>query len=95
MYLRVRILPVRYLVKSVNALTTDDECSRHNNENLSLPIQMQLSKKPNAFYSLFIAFLGSTLNFEHFEKNMNAHSLSNSEIIDSERRGYRNKFLTP
>ena len=35
----------------------------------------------------FIAFLKTTLNFEQKEKN-ESHSLSISEIIDSERRGY-------
>ena len=52
----------------VNALTADDEYSRHNTENLPLPIQMQLSKKPKTFCCIFIAFLESALNFEHFEK---------------------------
>ena len=37
----------------------------------------------------FIAFLKTTLNFEQKEKN-ESHSLSISEIIDSERRGYLN-----
>ena len=32
---------------------------------------MQLSKKPKKFYCYFIAFLESTLNFEHFETKMN------------------------
>ena len=29
---------------------------------------MQLSKETNKFYRNFIAYLESTLNFEHFEK---------------------------
>ena len=49
---------------------------------------MQLSKKPKKFCSIFIAFLEFTLNFEHFERNNEPHSLSISEIIESERRGY-------
>ena len=47
---------------------------------------MQLSKKPNTFCCFFVAFLESTCNFEHFEKN-EPHSLSISETINSERRG--------
>ena len=51
---------------------------------------MHLSKQPKLFCCFFIAFLESTLNFEHFEKKFELHSLSISEIIDSERRGYLN-----
>ena len=50
---------------------------------------MQLFEKPTTFCCFFIAFLESTLNLKHFEKNY-PHSLSISEIIDSERRGYVN-----
>ena len=67
-------------------VTIDDECFHHNKERLPLPIQMQLSKKPNTFCCFFIAFLESTCNFEHFE----LYSLNISEIINSERRGYLN-----
>ena len=35
-----------------------------------LPIQMQLSKKKNPFFSSFFASLKSTLNFDHFQKKM-------------------------
>ena len=38
--------------------------------NLPLPIEMQLSEKPKTFFKFFIAFLESTLNFEHFETEM-------------------------
>ena len=43
---------------------------------------MQLSKKPKIFCVNFIAFLESTLNFKHFEKEHDPHSLSISENID-------------
>ena len=39
-------------------------------ENLLLPIQMQFSKKLKTFSQFFIAFLKSTLNFEHFIKKL-------------------------
>ena len=45
---------------------------------------MQLSKKPKRFCSIFIAFLESTLNCQHFERKNEPHSLSVSAIIDSE-----------
>ena len=53
---------------------------------------MQLSEEPKTFYQCFIAFLESTLNFEHFEKK-EPHSLSISEItdsVDSEERSHLN-----
>ena len=71
-------------------LTADYEYSRSNRENLLLPSQMQLSKKLKIFCYVLIAFLESTLNFEHFEKKKKPHSLSISEIIDSEKRSYLN-----
>ena len=51
-----------------NTLTAEFEYSRDNRDNLPLPIQMKLSKKPKTFRSNFIAILVSTLNFEHFQK---------------------------
>ena len=50
---------------------------------------MLLSKKPNTFCCFFIAYLESTCNFAHPEKN-EPYSLNIFEIIDSERRGYLN-----
>ena len=77
-----------YLI--VNTFIADEEFFRHNRENLPLPIQMQLSKKPKMFCCYFIAFLRSIFNFQRFENKNEPHSLSISEIIDSERRGYLN-----
>ena len=39
-----------------------------NRDNLTIPIQMQLSLKEKGFSQFFAAFLKSRLNFEHFEK---------------------------
>ena len=74
----------------VNTLTANYEYSRSNRENLPLPIQMQLSEKPKTFSEFFIAFLESTLNFEHFEKKDEPHRSSISEVIDPERHAYLN-----
>ena len=49
----------------MNVLTSNDEYSRSNRENLWLPIQMPLSEKSKTF---FITFLESKSNFGHFEK---------------------------
>ena len=51
---------------------------------------MQLSKKPKIFFGNFIAFLIFALYFQYFLQNYDPHSLSISEITDSERRAYLN-----
>ena len=66
------------------------EYSRSNRENLALPVQMQSSKKLKIFCFNFIAFLESKLNLQHLKKKNKPHSLSISEISDSERHGYLN-----
>ena len=58
----------------VNALTADDKHYLLNRDNLTEPIQMQLSQKQKTFYQLFFAFLKSILNFEHFPKKDDSHS---------------------
>ena len=51
-----------------NTLTASCEYSRSKTDNLQIPVQMQLSEKLGIFSQFFIAFLDSTLNFEHFEE---------------------------
>ena len=51
-------------------LTASYEYSRSNTNNLPLALQMQLSDKLETFSGLFITFLESALNFEHFEKKI-------------------------
>ena len=59
---------------------------------------MQLSQAPKYFSQFFIVFLKSPSNSEYFAKTKKtkqnkkneSHSLSMSEIIDSERGGYLN-----
>ena len=46
--------------------------------------------KNQKHFSIFYRNLESTLNFEHFENKNEPHSLSISEVIDSERRAYLN-----
>ena len=65
-------------------LTADNLYSR-----CVLLIQMQLSKKPNSF-SCFPCSFRMYNKFQIFRKRIQPHSLSISEIIGSERLGYRN-----
>ena len=48
-------------------------------------MQMYLFQKQNIFSEFFLAFFESALNFEHFQKTDDPHSLCISEITDHER----------
>ena len=54
----------------VNTLTVDDKHYLLNRDNLTEPIQMQLSKKQKKFSEIFFEFLKSILNFKHLPKKM-------------------------
>ena len=62
---------LRFFIKT---LTTDDKYSLLNRDNLTQPIQTQLSQKQKTFSQYFCAFLKSSLNFEHFQKKDDSHS---------------------
>ena len=51
-----------------NTLTVDDEHYLLNRDNLTQPIQMQLSQKQKTFSQFSFAFLKCTLNFKHLPK---------------------------
>ena len=51
-----------------NTLSADGKYSLLNRDNLTQPIQMQVSRKQKTFSEFFAAFLKSSLNFEHFQK---------------------------
>ena len=53
-----------------NTLTDDDKYSLLYRDNLTQPVQILLSQKQKIFSQFFSAFLKSTLNFEHFQKQM-------------------------
>ena len=57
-----------------------DKCSLPNTDNLMQPIHMQLSQKLKTFSEFFPEFSKSRLNFEHFQKKDDAHSLFISEV---------------
>ena len=59
-------------------------------QNLQQECQTPASQKQKIFSGLFIEFLKSTWNLEHFQKKDEFSSLIISEIIDAERRGYLN-----
>ena len=59
----------------VNTLTVDDKHYMLNRENLTQPIQIQLSQKQKTFSQfLFFAFLKSILNSKDLPKKDDPHS---------------------
>ena len=75
----------------LSTLTANYEYSRSNRENLPLPIQIKLSKKPSIFCCIFFfAFLEFKLNFQCSEKKNEPHRSSISAVIDSGTCAYLN-----
>ena len=68
-------------------MTAVDKCSLPNRDNLIQPIHMQLSQKLKTSSQFFRSFSKSWLNFEHFEKKDDPHSLFISEATACENRG--------
>ena len=64
-----------------------DKYSLPDREYLMQQIQIKLSQKQKNFPQLFSAFSKSTLNFEHFHKTDDPHSLFISESTACEKRG--------
>ena len=58
----------------VNTLTVNDKHYLLNRDNLTQPIQIQLSQKQKTFSEIFFAFLKSILNFKHLPKENDPHS---------------------
>ena len=57
-----------------NTLTVDDKHYLLIGDNLTQPIQMQLSKKQKRFSQIFFAFVKSILNFQHLPTKGDRHS---------------------
>ena len=64
------LLTCKILGLLVNTLATDEKYPLFNRDNLTIPIQMQLSEKQKTFSRFLAAFLKSRLNFKHFETKM-------------------------
>ena len=68
----------------VNTLATHGKYPVLNRDNLTVPIQIQLSQKHKIFSHYFPAFLKSSWNFEHFDKKDDADRFCIFEITHSE-----------
>ena len=71
----------------INTLSADGKYSLFNRDNLTEPIQMQLSRKQKTFSEFYSPFLKFSLNFEHFQKKDDSHSWCISKITESEKQG--------
>ena len=71
---------LRLFVKKQSAV---DKYSLPNRDNLTESIQVQLSQNQKTFCEFLSAFSTSRLNFEHFQKKDDPHSLFISEATDS------------
>ena len=68
----------------VNTLAADEKYPLLKRDNLTIPIQMQLSQKQKIFSKFFAPFLKCTINFKFFEKKNDPHRFCISEITDTE-----------
>ena len=68
----------------VNTLDADHKYPVLNTDNLTIPIQTQLSQKQNTFSKLLTRFMKSRLNFKYFQKKDDSHRFCISDITDLE-----------
>ena len=71
----------------VNTMSAVDKCSLRHTDNLMQPIHIQLSEKLKTFSEFFPWFSKFRLNFEHFQKKDEAHSLFICVATACEKRG--------
>ena len=64
------LLTCKILGLLVNTLAADEKYPVLTRDNLTIPIQMQLSQNQKTFSHFFASFLKSRINFKYFGKNM-------------------------
>ena len=64
----------KILIVFVNTLRVNDKHYLLNTENLTQPIQIELSQNQKIFFEFFFTFLQSILNFKHLPKKDDSHS---------------------
>ena len=77
----------KILRRFVNILSAVEKYSLPNREYLPQLIQIELSQNQKFFPQYFSAFPKSKLNFEHFQKKDDPHSLFISNYRACEKRG--------
>ena len=71
----------------VSTLTADEKYHFLIRDDLTQPIQMQLSEKEKTCSECFSTFLEFRWNFKHYPTTDDLHNLCTSEITGCERRG--------
>ena len=66
-----------------NTFPVDEKYPVLNRDNLTIPIEMQLSQKEKKFSRFLAVVLKSRINFQYFEKNDDPHRFCNFEITES------------
>ena len=79
LFLTCQILPLLFITSGA-----DEKYPVLIRDNLTIPIQMQLSKKQKTFSEFFVELSKSKLNFKHFEKKMTVIHFVFLEVTDSE-----------
>ena len=77
------LLTCQILGLLVNTLAADEKYPVLNRDNLTIPIEMQLSEKEKSFSQFFPRFLKSMSNFAPFEEKYDPHSFLSSKIRDT------------
>ena len=75
-----------------NTLSAHGKYCLLNRDNLTQPIQIQLSREQKTFSEFFFAFLKSRLNFENFQKKDDSNSWGISKITKSEKQDLINVY---
>ena len=78
------LLTCQILGLLVNTLAADEKYPVLNRDNLTIPIQMQLSQKENSFSRFWADFLKFSSNFKCFGKRDNPRRFCIFEVADSE-----------
>ena len=79
------LLTCQILALLVNTLAVNEKYLFLNRDNLTIPIQIQLSQRQETFSQFSSTFLKFPLNFEYFEEKKNhAQIFCISDIMDSE-----------
>ena len=78
------LLACQILAMLVNTLLADEKYPVLNRDNLTLPIQMQLSQTQKTFFEFLGKFFKSSWNFGHFEKKDDPNTFCNFETTVSE-----------
>ena len=68
----------------LNTLVADEKCPLQSRDNLTIPIQMQLSPKEKTFSQFLVAFSKSIWNFELFQKKDDSYRFCIYEITECE-----------